>query len=34
MYPMSNYQVLSDFVQSRYHVVATIDDVVFYAPNS
>jgi hypothetical protein len=34
MYPMSNYPVLSDFVQSHYHVVATIDSVVIYAPNS
>jgi hypothetical protein len=32
MYPMSNYPVLSDFVQSRYRVVATIDSVVLYAP--
>jgi hypothetical protein len=33
MYPMSNYPVLADFVSSRYHVVATIDRVVVYAPN-
>ncbi len=34
MYPMSNYPVLADFVSSRYHAVATIDQVVIYAPNS
>jgi 4-amino-4-deoxy-L-arabinose transferase-like glycosyltransferase len=34
MYPMSNYPVLADFVTSRYHVVATIDRVVIYAPNT
>jgi hypothetical protein len=33
MYPMSNYPMLADFVASRYHVVATIDRVVIYAPN-
>jgi hypothetical protein len=33
MYPMSNYPVLADLVASRYHVVATIDRVVIYAPN-
>jgi hypothetical protein len=33
MYPMSNYPVVADFVSSRYHVVATIDRVVIYAPN-
>jgi len=33
-YPMSNYPVLSEFVKSRYHVVATIDGVVLYAPNT
>jgi Dolichyl-phosphate-mannose-protein mannosyltransferase len=33
MYPMSNYPVLADFVASRYHVVATIDQAVIYAPN-
>jgi hypothetical protein len=33
-YPMSNYPVISDFVQIRYHVVATIDGVVLYAPNT
>ncbi len=34
MYPMSNYPVLLDFVKSGYHVVATIDRVVIYAPNA
>jgi hypothetical protein len=34
MYPMSNYPVLADFVATRYHVVATVDAVVIYAPNS
>jgi hypothetical protein len=34
MYPMSNYPVLAEFVTSRYHVVATIDSVVIYAPNA
>ena len=34
MYPMSNYPVLSDFVSSHYHVMATIDGVVVYARNS
>ena len=33
MYPMSNYPGLADFVSSRYHVAATIDSVVVYAPN-
>jgi hypothetical protein len=33
-YPMSSYPVLADLVASRYHVVATIDRVVIYAPNS
>jgi hypothetical protein len=33
-YPMSNYQVLADFVSTRYHAVATIDRVVVYAPNT
>jgi hypothetical protein len=33
MYPMSNYPALNDFVTSRYHVVATIERVVIYAPN-
>jgi 4-amino-4-deoxy-L-arabinose transferase-like glycosyltransferase len=33
MYPMRNYPMLADFVTSRYHVVATIDGVVVYAPN-
>jgi hypothetical protein len=34
MYPMSSHLVLADLVTSRYHVVATIDRVVIYAPNS
>ncbi|HVS50294.1 MAG TPA: glycosyltransferase family 39 protein [Candidatus Dormibacteraeota bacterium] len=34
MYPMSNYPVLAELVASRYHVVATVDRVVIYAPNS
>jgi hypothetical protein len=34
MYPMNNYPVLADLVASRYHVVATVDGVVIYAPNS
>ena len=34
MYPLANYPVLADLVASRYHVVATVDDVVIYAPNS
>jgi hypothetical protein len=33
MYPMGNYPVLSDFVSSRYHVVATIEGVVVYGLN-
>src|SRR5487761_121104 len=33
MYPMSNYPVLANFVTAGYHVVATIDSVVIYAPN-
>jgi hypothetical protein len=33
MYPMSNYPVLARFVSSGYHVVATVDGVVFYVPN-
>jgi hypothetical protein len=33
-YPMSDYPALADFIAGRYHVVATIDRVVFYAPNS
>jgi dolichyl-phosphate-mannose-protein mannosyltransferase len=33
MYPMTNYPVLADFVASHYHVVATIDRVVIYAPS-
>jgi hypothetical protein len=34
MYPLRDYPVLADFVAGRYHVVATIDRVVIYAPNS
>jgi len=34
MYPMSNYPALADFVATRYHVVATVDQVVVYAPNN
>jgi hypothetical protein len=34
MYPMTNYPVLADFVATRYHVVATVGRVVFYAPNN
>ncbi len=34
MYPLANYPVLADLVASRYHVVATVDDVVIFAPNS
>ena len=34
MYPMSSYPVLADLVASRYHVAATVDRVVIYAPNS
>ncbi len=34
MYPMNNYPVLADLVASHYHVVATVDGVVIYAPNS
>jgi hypothetical protein len=33
MYPMSNYPTLAAFVSSRYHVMATIEGVVIYAPN-
>ena len=33
-YPMSDYPVLADLVATRYHVVATVDRVVIYAPNS
>jgi hypothetical protein len=32
-YPMSNYPVVADFVAAGYHVTATIDGVVIYAPN-
>ena len=34
MYPMNNYPVLADLVSSHYHVVATVDGVVIYSPNS
>jgi hypothetical protein len=34
MFPMSNYPLLADLVSNRYHAVATVDDVVIYAPNS
>src|SRR5258708_160607 len=34
MYPLANYPVLADLVASRYHLVATVDDVVIFAPNS
>ena len=34
MYPLANYRVLADLVASRYHMVATVDGVVMYAPNS
>jgi hypothetical protein len=34
MYPLANYPVLADLVASRYHMVATVDGVVIYAPNS
>jgi len=34
MYPLRDYPVLADLVASRYHVVATVDRVVIYAPNS
>jgi len=33
MYPMSNYPVVADLVARRYHEVATVGDVVIYAPN-
>lgn len=33
MYPMNNYPVLADLVASHYHVAATVDGVVIYAPN-
>ncbi len=33
-YPMRNYPVLADLVANHYHVVATVDGVVIYAPNS
>jgi 4-amino-4-deoxy-L-arabinose transferase-like glycosyltransferase len=34
MYPMRNYPVLANLIDSSYHVVATVDGVVIYAPNS
>lgn len=34
MYPMRNYPVLANLVNSSYHVVATLDGVLIYAPNS
>ena len=34
MYPMRDYPVLANLVDSSYHVVATVDGVVIYAPNS
>jgi len=34
MYPMRNYPVLANLVNSSYHVVATVDGVFIYAPNS
>jgi hypothetical protein len=34
MYPMRDYPVLANLVNSSYHVVATVDGVVIYAPNS
>src|SRR6266851_3735464 len=34
MYPLANYPVLADLVASRYHVVAIVDRVVIYGPNS
>jgi len=33
MYPMRDYPVLENLVASGYHIVATVDGVVFYAPN-
>ena len=33
-YPMSNYPVLADLVANQYHVEATVDGVVIYAPNN
>ena len=33
MYPLRDYPVLADLVANRYHVVATVDGVVIYAPN-
>jgi hypothetical protein len=34
MYPMSNYPVLADLIANHYQVMATVDGVVIYAPNS
>jgi hypothetical protein len=34
MYPLSNYPVLAELVAGGYHVVAIVDRVVIYAPNS
>ncbi len=34
MYPMRNYTVLQDLVTSRYHLVAVVDEVAIYAPNT
>jgi hypothetical protein len=34
MYPMRNYPVLANLVDSSYHVVAAVGGVVIYAPNS
>jgi hypothetical protein len=34
MYPMRNYPVLANLVNRSYHVVATVDGVLIYAPNS
>jgi hypothetical protein len=34
MYPMRNYPVLAKLVDAGYHVAATVDGVVIYAPNS
>jgi len=33
-YPMRNYPVLAKLVDAGYHVAATVDGVVIYAPNS
>jgi hypothetical protein len=34
MYPMRDYPVLANLVDSSYHAVATVDGVVIYAPNT